>query len=47
MITNGKSTSQRTRHINVRYFFMQEMIDSGEMDVVHTHTDEMVADILY
>ena len=44
MITNGKSTSQRTRHINVRYFFLREMraamIDIGEMRVVYTSVQQ-------
>jgi len=40
----GKSTSQRTRHINIRYFAVKDMIDRGEVQVVYTPTEDMVAD---
>ena len=43
---NGRSTSNRTRHIKIRYFFLKQFIDSGEMQVVYCPTDKMVADIL-
>lgn len=46
MIETGKSTQQRTRHINVRYFFIREMIEERRMKLVHTRTDKMLADIL-
>ena len=46
MITNGKSTSQRTKHIAVRYFFMRERIDGNELKVIYTPTKDMIADIL-
>lgn len=29
-----------------RYFFIKERIDSGEVKVLHTPTDDMVADLL-
>jgi hypothetical protein len=31
---NGKSTTNRTRHINIRYFFIKEKIDNKEVKVV-------------
>ena len=46
MIKNGKSTSQRTRHINVRYFFIKEKVDEREVEVVYTKSEDMIADIL-
>ena len=46
MLENGKSTSQRTRHINVSYFFMKERIDDKEVVVKYTKTSDMIADIL-
>ena len=32
----GRSTSTRTRHIAIRYFFIKDMIDLREVKVVHT-----------
>jgi hypothetical protein len=42
----GRSTSERTRHINIRYFFIKDKIDSGEVKVQYLPTGEMLADIL-
>ena len=42
---NGKfSSGQRTKHINVRYFFIKDRIDDGEIEVVYCPTDEMIGD---
>ncbi len=46
MIENGKSTSDRTRHINVRYYFIKDRIDSGEIKLEYIPTEEMAADTL-
>ena len=41
---NGRmSSSQRTRHINIRYFFVKDRIDGGEIKVEHMPTEEMLA----
>lgn len=40
----GKSTNQRTRHINIRYFAVKDMIARGELQIVYTPTEEMIAD---
>lgn len=42
----GKSTNQRTRHINIRYYAIKDLIDKGEALVVYKPTEEMVADYL-
>jgi N-acetylmuramoyl-L-alanine amidase len=42
----GKSTNQRTRHINIRYYAIKDLIDRGEALVVYKPTEEMVADYL-
>ena len=42
----GKSTSDRTRHIKIRYYFVNQFLESGEMKIRYCPTDEMVADIL-
>jgi len=43
---NGRSNSDRTKHIKIRYFFVKQYLDSGEFEMVHCPTDLMVADIL-
>jgi len=42
----GRSTSERTRHINTRYFFVKDRIESGELELQYLPTDEMIADVL-
>ena len=43
--TNGiASSSKRTRHINIRFFFVADRIKAGELRVEYCSTDEMVAD---
>jgi hypothetical protein len=42
----GRSTSDRTRHINIRYFFVKDRIDQGEIKVQYLPTEDMIADIL-
>ena len=42
----GRSNSDRTRHIKIRYFFVKQYIDSGELVLVYYPTDRMIADIL-
>ena len=46
MVKKGRSTSERTRHINIRFFFIKDKIDNGELVVEHMPTEDMVADIL-
>ena len=42
---NGRaSSSKRTRHINVRYFFITDRIKSRELNVAYCPTGDMVAD---
>jgi hypothetical protein len=43
---NGRSSSDRTRHISIRYFWVKDRIASGEVEIVHLRTYEMVADLL-
>ena len=45
MEKNGKSSSsKRTKHINMRYFFIQDRWKKGEFKIEHCPTDEMLAD---
>ena len=42
---NGRtSSSKRTRHINIRYFFVTDKIQRGEIAVEYCPTQEMIAD---
>jgi hypothetical protein len=43
--TNGKgSSSKRTKHINVRYYFVKDRIASGEVVIEHCPATAMIAD---
>ena len=42
----GRSTSSRTKHIHIRYFFIKDKIKSGEVVLRYKPTEKMVADIL-
>jgi ABC-type nitrate/sulfonate/bicarbonate transport system substrate-binding protein len=46
MIKNGGSKSDRTRHVNIRYFWSKERVDSGDISIVYLPTDDMIADVL-
>jgi hypothetical protein len=42
---NGRqSSSKRTKHINLRYFYVKDMIDSGDIVLRYCNTDNMHAD---
>ena len=44
---NGKqSSTKRTRHINIRYFYVTSKIKDGSMSVIYHPTKEMVSDYL-
>ena len=40
----GRSTSTRTRHVAIRYFFVKDRIESKEVELLDTDTEDMVAD---
>jgi len=46
LINGQKSSSKRTKHINVRFFFAKDVIDRGDMTVEYCPTKEMWADVL-
>ena len=44
---NGKaSSSKRTRHISIRYFFVTDRITKGELSVEWCPTAQMIADFM-
>ncbi len=43
---NGKaSSSKQTKHIKVKYFYIKEKVDNGEIEIEHCPTDQMWTDI--
>jgi hypothetical protein len=44
---NGKqSSTKRTRHINIRYFYVRSKVKNGDVRIVYCPTKEMVSDYL-
>jgi hypothetical protein len=42
---NGRaSSSRRTRHINIRYFFVSDRVKNGELSIEYCPTDNMIGD---
>jgi hypothetical protein len=42
---NGmESSSKRTRHINIRYFFIKDCIDKKMLKIEYCPTDDMIGD---
>jgi hypothetical protein len=44
---NGKaSSSKRTKHINIRYFFITDRVEKGDVSLVWCPTGDMVGDFM-
>jgi hypothetical protein len=46
LANKGRSTADSTRHIAIRYFFIKNRIEDGDVILVHVPTIDMIADIL-
>ena len=46
MVKRGHSSSERSRHINIRYFFVKDRVDQGDIKIEYRPTGEMLADVL-
>lgn len=46
MAERGRSTSERTRHISIRYYWLKERVDKGEARITHLRTEGMYANVL-
>jgi hypothetical protein len=46
LIKNGKSNSERTRHIAIRFFFVTDKINEKEIKIEYVSTFDQIADIL-
>ena len=45
LAARGASVSERTRHINIRHYWMKDRVDSGDIQIMYTPTEDMIADI--
>ncbi len=45
LIKRGKPSSEATRHITVKNFFVSDKVRSGEIKVVYVRTENQLADI--
>ena len=44
---NGKkSSSKRTRHLNIRYFMVTDQVEKGNITIKYCPTDEMIGDFM-
>jgi hypothetical protein len=44
---NGRaSASKRTRHFNIKYFYITDLIERGEVKIEYCPTDDMLADYM-
>lgn len=44
LANKGTSASERSRHINIRYFFIKDKIDSGEVTIKYMSTSQIISD---
>jgi hypothetical protein len=42
----GWSSAGRTKHVDIKYFWIKEKIDEGLVKIEHLGTDDMLADVL-
>ena len=46
LANKGRSTSERSRHIMIRYFFVAHYVEAKEIEIEYLPTADMIADIL-
>ena len=46
LANKGRSTSERRRHIKIRYFFVAHYVEAKEIEIEYLPTADMIADIL-
>jgi hypothetical protein len=42
----GRSGAERTRHIQIRYFWVKERVDTREVRIEYLRTEDMYANVL-
>ena len=45
-IKKGRPSSDRSRHVNVKYFWLSSKLQEGSIDVQYMPTEDMIADVL-
>ncbi len=46
LLRNGKSSSDRSKHIKIRYFWLKDRVDAKDVLVEYIPTGDMLADLL-
>jgi hypothetical protein len=46
LIARGRSGAERTRHIQIRYFWVKERVDKGEAKIEYLRSEDMYANVL-
>jgi hypothetical protein len=46
LVKRGRSAAEKTRHINIRYFWVKERVTAGEATIEHLPTELMYANVL-
>ena len=46
LVENGRALNERSRHINIKFFFVSDRVEKGEIVVKYMPTDDMIADLL-
>ena len=46
LVQRGRAAGERSRHINIRYYWIKERVENGEAVVQHMGTKEMYANLL-
>jgi hypothetical protein len=46
LLARGRFGGERTRHIDLRYFWVKDRVDRGEAMIVHNGTSELYANVL-
>lgn len=45
LVENGRSTNERSRHINIKFFFVSDRVKKGEIVIKYMPTNDMLADM--
>ena len=44
---NGRASAGKcSKHLNVRYFFVKDVVDSGRLEILHAPAEETEADFM-
>ena len=46
LMARGRSGAERTRHIQIRYFWVKERVDRGEVKIEYLRSEDMYANVL-